>query len=437
MTAAKRHIRSTGAFFGETVERLFHWAIGSILRVLLSLLTGNFLTVSEKISSNMPIFFKDAGQRRKILTGVRRVVIKVGTRLITGVEGVSKADRISQLISAVDGLRKQGLDIIVVTSGAIGAGIVVLGTPKRPQSLSQLQAHAAVGQCQLMYLYEKACVEHGFHCAQMLLTADDVQNRERHLNIRSCLDALLSNGVLPVINENDSVSVDEIRFGDNDVLAALVGTIAKADLTILLTNVDGLKEHADGQLGRRYSVVESLDQQTRSMAKDTPDTTFSVGGMATKLKAAETVTLAGEHMWIADGRDFSVLRGILGGGDIGTLFPALTDDRMRGQKRYLAFFSEPAGDIIVDAGAEQALKGGGRSLLPSGISRVEGDFHRGDAVQIKSMENDRVIAKGLSNYDAEDIRAIQGRNTSEISDILGREGCDPVVHRNYMVLVKR
>ena len=384
----------------------------------------------------MSIYYTDTGQRQNILAGVQRVVIKVGTRLIMGVPGVSEADRIRQLVAELDRLRQRGLDVILVTSGAIGAGIVVLGTPKRPQSLSQLQAHAAVGQCQLMYLYETACVEHGFHCAQMLLTADDVQNHERHLNIRSCLDTLLANGVLPVINENYSVSVDEIRFGDNDMLAALVGTIAKADLTILLTNVNGLREHVNGQLGRRYSVVESLDQQTRSMAKGTADSTFSVGGMATKLKAAETVTRAGEHMWIADGRDFSILRGILDGCDIGTVFPALTTEPMRGQKRYLAFFSEPACAIIVDTGAEHALRKLGRSLLPSGILRVDADFHRGDTVQIKSMENDRVIAKGVTNYDAEEVQAIQGRNTADITDILGREGCDPVVHRNYMVLVE-
>jgi glutamate 5-kinase len=287
-----------------------------------------------------------------------------------------------------------------------------------------------------MYLSEKACAERGFHSAQILLTADDVQNRERHLNVRSCLDALLASAVLPVVNENDSVSVDEIRFGDNDVLAALVATLARAELTILLTNVDGLREHRDGGLGRRYSVVESIDDETRAMAMGTRDPDFSVGGMRTKLAAAETVTRAGEHMWIADGTDFAVLQRIFDGNDEGTLFPARKPTRMRGQQRYLAFFSEPRGTITVDEGAARAVREHGRSLLPSGIVGVQGEFHRGDTIDIAAPEGP-AFARGIANYSAADTSAIKGRKTSEIGAILGVECYDAAVHRNYMVLIER
>lgn len=384
----------------------------------------------------MSLKFTDNGRRKAVIQDVNRVVIKVGTRLLTGVRGFSKAERVDQLVDQIGRLRAQGLEVILVTSGAIGAGMVVLGTRSRPTSLPQLQAHAAVGQCSLMYLYEKACVERGFHCAQMLLIADDVQDRVRHLNIRSCLDALLANHVLPIVNENDSVSVDEIRFGDNDLLAALVATMAKAELTILLTNVDGLREHVDGRLGRRYSVVEAMDDTTRAMAKDTEDAQFSVGGMQTKLRAADTVTQAGEHLWIADGRDFTALSRIMAGDDVGTLFTARKSARMRGQKRYLAFFSEPAGEIMIDAGAVRAVQQQGRSLLPSGILGVSGDFNRGDTVNIRGPEGG-TIAKGISNYSAAEVALIRGRKTAEISGILGYCGYDAVVHRNYMALVER
>lgn len=384
----------------------------------------------------MSIYFEDKGQRQSVLVGVRRVVVKVGTRLLTGVDGVSNAERVRLLVGEIAALRERGLEVIAVTSGAIGTGIVVLETPRRPQSLPQLQAHAAVGQCHLMYLYEKACVEHGFHCAQMLLSADDVQNRERHLNIRSCLDALLATGVLPVINENDSVSVDEIRFGDNDTLAALVATMARAEMTILLTSVDGLREHVDGALGRRFSVIEEVDAQTRGMARDTADSKFSVGGMRTKLMAADTVTQAGENLWIADGLDFGVLRRIFDGEDVGTLFCARNPSRMRGQKRYLAFFSDPNGEIIVDDGAAKALRQDGRSLLPSGITGVSGQFRKGDTVLIVTADG-TPAARGISNYDAADVEAIKGRKTTEISGILGGAGYDAVVHRNYLALVER
>lgn len=379
------------------------------------------------------ISYIDTGERNRALNKVQKIVIKVGTRLLTGVNGASKAQRIYELVEAIAGMRRHGLEIILVSSGAIGAGMGVLQTPKRPRLLPQLQSHAAVGQCRLMYLYETACEQFGFHSAQILLTAEDVQNRERHLNVTSCLDALLSNGVLPVINENDSVSVDEIKFGDNDRLAALVAVMARADLTIMLTSVDGLHEIRNHQLDRRISVVNRITQRVRNLAGDTADRKYSTGGMATKIEAAESVVKAGENVWIANGTDFTVLPRILAGEDLGTLFTATNPTRMRGRQRYLAFFSDYKGDITVDQGAAQALTRRGRSLLPSGITGLAGSFRRGDTVRIRDPQGNE-IARGVTNYDADEVRQIYGCQTHEISKILHYEAYDTVVHRNYMVL---
>ena len=353
--------------------------------------------VSTEFGRTMDFQFTDNGQRRRVLQDVHKVVIKVGTRLLTEGDAASKRARVGQLVTRIAALRERGLDVIVVSSGAIGAGMVALKTAKRPRAVPRLQALAAVGQSRLMYLYENACVEHGFHCAQVLLTAADVQDRERHLNLASCLDALLSSNVLPIINENDSVSVDEIRFGDNDTLAALVATLTKSDLTILLTTVAGLHTFDNGKLGKRLSVVQRLTDGVRAMARGTADTQYSVGGMTTKIHAADLVLKAGEPIWIADGRDFSVIERVFAGEDVGTLFLASNATRMRGHQRFLAFFSEYAGDIIVDKGAQRALCEKGRSLLPSGIVDVRGTFKRGDTVRVLTA-NGTEIARRLPNY---------------------------------------
>ena len=383
----------------------------------------------------MACIYSDTGQRAEALENVRKVVLKVGTRLLTDMGDVSKAQRVQQLIDAVTRLRERGLDVILVSSGAIGAGMSVLGTATRPSALPQLQAHAAVGQSRLMYLYETACLEHGFHCAQLLLTAADVQDRERHLNVTSCLDALLATGVLPVINENDSVSVDEIKFGDNDILAALVAAMLRADLTVILTTVDGMCELGEsGRAARRISVVPTITPKITAMAGGTDGNALSIGGMASKLRAAELVTKAGENLWIADGRDFGNLTAVFAGADTGTLFTAAKDKRMRARKRFLAFFSEPAGDVVVDEGAARALAEHGRSLLPSGILRIEGRFRRGDTVRIRSVAGAE-IARGVCNYSDKEVAQIRGRKSAEIRDILGYDAYyEEVVHRNCLVL---
>lgn len=392
---------------------------------------NNSRTISEVYA------YQDSGERRKVVSNTYKVVVKVGTKLLTGDKHASKAERIQQLVEAVAALRERGMDVILVSSGAIGAGMTVLGTGKRPRQLPHLQSFAAVGQCRLMYLYETACEKFGWHSAQILLTEADVKSKERHLNVTSCLNALLAKGVLPVINENDSVSVDEIKFGDNDTLAAMVAVMVKADLTILLTTVDGLQEFKDGRLGKRLSVVRELSPEIRNMARDTADPNFSVGGMSSKVQAADSVMRAGEALWIANGENFDIVNSIIACEDVGTVFVPRTATPMRGQQRYLAFFSGCEGDIVVDRGAARALQKEGRSLLPKGITGLKGDFQRGDTVRIitdKSIE----IARGTSNYDAGEVGKIKGAHSKDLPSILGRSAVDnTVVHRDRMVITEK
>lgn len=385
----------------------------------------------------MQYVFEDHGERAQALEGVRRLVVKVGTRLLMDIPGVSKGERIQQLVDEVAVLREKGLEVILVSSGAVGAGIAVLGSARRPRTVPGLQAHAAVGQCRLMYLYESACARRGFHCGQLLLTADDLlRNRERHLNVTNCVSELLHDGVLPVINENDSVSVEEIRVGDNDTLAALVATMLRADLTILLTTVDGMYIPKESGEKPRLSVVSEVSDQTFTMASGTDGNPFSVGGMKTKIRAAEIVTKAGEAMWIADGTDFGVLRRILTGEDTGTLFTPRRTGRMHGHKRFLAFFAEPTGSIVIDAGAARAVCEQGRSLLPGGILRHEGEFRRGDTVRIVNADG-RELARGTTNYSSDEVARIHGVKTAEISRLLGEDASfDEVVHRDYLVVTQ-
>lgn len=385
----------------------------------------------------MQYTFEDSGERAQALTEVRRLVVKVGTRLLMDVPGATKGERVQRLVDELAVLRRRGFEVILVSSGAVGAGLAVLGTARRPRNIPGLQAHAAVGQCRLMYLYEHACARHGFHCGQLLLSADDLlRSRERHLNVANCVGELLRNGVLPVVNENDSVSVDEIRFGDNDTLAALVATMLRADLTILLTTVDGMYLPAENGDRPRLSVVREVGEETFAMAKGTDGNPFSVGGMTTKIRAAEIVTKAGEPLWIADGTDFSTLHRVLDGEDTGTLFTPRRNARMQGNKRFLAFFSDPAGSILVDAGAVRAVGQQGRSLLPGGIVGREGVFRRGDTVRILGPEG-RELARGTTNYSSDEIDRIRGVKTSEISSLLGEDASfDEVIHRDYLVVTQ-
>ena len=377
---------------------------------------------------------QDNGVRRRVLGGVKRVVIKIGTRLLMDIRGEEPSRRIQQLIDQVASLRSTGIDVVLVTSGAIGAGMLVLDTKRRPKRMEALQAHAAVGQCHLMALYEAACLKNGFHCAQLLLTAADLQDHERHLKVSLCMDELINSGVLPIVNENDSVCVDEIKVGDNDTLAAYVASICRADCTILLTTVQGFCESKDGKLGRRISVVNDIDSDLLSMANGTDGNRFSVGGMATKLHAALINTTCGEPLLIADGADFAILKRIFAGEDCGTLFMPKGTSRMHAHQRFLALFSSPKGEIIVDEGAEEALCRHGKSLLPIGVIGMKGVFSAGETVIISNCRR-REIGRGTVNFGTAELSKICGRATSELKRSLGYEPqATEVIHRNALVL---
>ncbi len=369
-------------------------------------------------------------ERQKALRCCSALVVKVGTRLLTD------ASRISPLISQIAWIKKEkGKDVLLVSSGAVGLGMKALGLESRPRSVPEIQALAAVGQSRLMSLYEAECRKHGFHAAQLLLTAGDIRDRERHMNVMNCVRTLWGRGILPVINENDSVSVDELKFGDNDRLAALIAVMMRAGLTVILTSVDGLHSRKDGGFDKRISTVRSITGEIRGMAAGTDDGELSIGGMASKLNAAEIISSAGEYLWIADGRDPESLVKIFRGEDVGTLFLPRSEKQMRSHKRWLSFFSKPAGTVAIDAGAARAVVERGKSLLPSGIREVKGKFARGATVLICD-ESGTALAKGLSNYSSDEMKLIAGHRSEKIADLIGYQGEDEAVHRDNLVLTR-
>jgi glutamate 5-kinase len=369
--------------------------------------------------------------RKHVLKSCRRVVLKVGTRLL--------ADRtaIARLVSQIHALRESGRQVILVSSGAVGMGMRAAGLKRRPRHLSEVQALAAMGQATLMAMYEAECRKYGFRAAQLLLTADDLRSRERHLNVANCIEALLAHGVLPVINENDPVSVSELKFGDNDTLAAFLGSMIRADLTIILTTVDGLLDkNPDGSLGDRISVVHGVTERLKEIASGTDDAAFSIGGMASKLKAAELLNSAGEALWIASGEDADVIARIFAAEDVGTVFlPKDGMHKMGSRKRWLASFSRPAGVVAIDDGAADALVKKGSSLLPSGVVSIAGSFKRGDVVRIVRAASGEVLAKGITNFSSDEAARIARHKSGDLTAILGCDAEDELVHRNNLVLL--
>lgn len=358
--------------------------------------------------------------RSKLPNKVERLVVKLGTGILTDASKQPDPRQMEQLVAQVAGLRKRGLEVVMVSSGAVGAGMGVLGYGKRPTDISELQASAAIGQSRLMSCYEDLFSRTGLHVAQVLLTHEDLADRERHLNARNTLVRLLDHAnVVPVINENDAVSITELKFGDNDRLSALVATLLPADLLVILTSVDGVIADFGQPNARTIPVIENVDATIEKLAGGTTSIT-AVGGMKTKIEAAKIAMRAGIPMVIASGLKRDALEGILRGDDEGTLFvpkPAL----LAGRKRWIAFFHHPKGGLVVDDGARQSLRDHGRSLLPSGIKRCEGDFLKGDVVRICDLEG-REFARGIARFPAEAVRA-------------GNLSRTEIVHRNDMVIL--
>ncbi|MFT6618741.1 MAG: glutamate 5-kinase [Limisphaerales bacterium] len=364
---------------------------------------------SAKIRRVRERYLKDAGL----------VVVKFGTGILTDESKHPDPARLKQLVVQVAAQVKAGREVVLVTSGAVGAGMGALGFDQRPIGLADLQACAAIGQSKLMAIYQQLFADLGLTAAQVLLTHEDLSDRDRHLNARNSLLNLLEHGVIPIVNENDAVSCTELRFGDNDRLSAMVASLIHADLHVILTTADGVIENFGQADARLVPLVEKIDERIEQMASGTASVT-AVGGMTTKIEAARIATRSGIGSIIANGHDETILAQVLTSKDVGTFFVP-QEGKLKGRKRWIAFFHHPKGYIHVDAGAKVALRDRGRSLLQVGVVECVGNFAREEVVRICD-EDGTEFARGITQFAAD-----------EITPKTGRE--DEVVHRDDLVIL--
>ncbi len=372
--------------------------------------------------------------RQEVIALAHTVVVKVGTNVLTSSDGTLDPARLQALADQVQAIRQRGRKVALVSSGAIGAGMGQLGLGRRPNDLRQLQACAAVGQSFLMRAYQECLNRHGTHTAQILLTAGDFDNRRRYLNARNTILTLFELGCLPIINENDTVSVAEIRFGDNDHLAAIVTNLLQAPLLILLTVVDGLyaTDPVTDPSATLIATVPKIDGAVMDMAGGSRSS-LGIGGMRSKLRAARLATAAGESVIIANGTHLGVLDAIFEAEPTGTLFLP-HGSTIPAWKRWLGYTAQPRGRLMVDAGACNAVQNKGCSLLPIGVVQVVGSFGKGDVVALCDPDG-REFARGLSNYSAADATRICGLRSEQIRELLGTTPYEEVVHRDNLVLI--
>ncbi|MEK6770936.1 MAG: glutamate 5-kinase [Pseudomonadota bacterium] len=370
---------------------------------------------------------------RAALAKARRVVVKIGSSLLTDDGRGLNRQALDGWVDELSALVGRGLKLLLVTSGAVASGMQRLGVKQRPHALHELQAMAAVGQMGLVQAYESSFQRHGLHTAQVLLTHEDFVDRERYLNVRSTFRTLLDFGVVPVINENDTVATDEIRFGDNDTLAALVANLVEADVLIILTDQEGLYETDPRTAIGAVLVPEGNAGDARLLAMAGDAGALGRGGMRSKLMAAEKAARSGAITVIAPGRSERVVTRVLAGESIGTcLSPA--QGRVAARKQWLAGQLRVSGRLTLDAGAVRVLREGGKSLLPVGVKAVEGTFPRGELVSCHDPEG-REVARGLVNYSAEETRRILGQPSERIETLLGYVDGPELIHRDNMVVL--
>jgi len=372
--------------------------------------------------------------RKEALANVKRVLIKIGSAVLTGEDGLD-LQIIEQLVDEMSQLRKAGRQIVIVTSGAIASGKHRMGITGKLKSMPQKQAAAAVGQSRLMRVYSNSFGKYGIFVAQILLTMSDLTDRKRYLNVRNTLSTLIDWEVFPIINENDSVAVDEIKFGDNDHLAAMITNIMDAQLLINLTSTEGLYDRnpTGSTKAKLISLVKDFTEEIEAAATD--DTTpIGLGGMKSKVIAARAVTSSGLTCIIAPGKRKGVLHDIFAGKEIGTLFLP-TGDRLRSRKHWIAFTLKSRGKLFLDDGARDALIEEGKSLLPSGVANIEGDFSIGDPVTCVDMKGEP-LAKGLVNYSSSEVKKIMGLKTTKIEQVLGYKDYDEIIHRDNLVVMR-
>ena len=373
--------------------------------------------------------------RKEYLKKVKRVVIKVGTHLITTDSGRLNTAELKNLVAQVGALNDRGYEVLLVSSGAIAAGVEGLGLESRPTAIPVLQAAASVGQGLLLQEYINLFKESNLKVGQVLITQFDTTHRQQYLNARNTLEKLLELGIIPVINENDTTAVDEIKFGDNDTLAALVTTLIKGDLLVMLTVTEGLLA-ADPLTGRRDKLLSKIDEITPEIEAlaGGVGTKFGSGGMVTKIQAAKIVTFGQGGVVIANGFTPHVLAKIVEGEPVGTFFVPRKKS-VSSRKLWIAFGRMTRGTIFVDEGAKEAVISKGKSLLPAGITRCRGHFEPGDAVNIADKKGD-IFAKGLTNFSSEEINKIKGLKSEEVSSILSEDADEEVIHRDCLLVLK-
>lgn len=361
---------------------------------------------------------------------VRRVVVKIGTNTLTAAKGGVDVGRIETLTDQIARLRNSGIEVIVVSSGAVGLGMGRLGLTRRPADLTGLQACAAIGQPLLVSTWLNAFEAHGITGAEVLLTREDVRGRRRHVAVRETLERLLKLGVVPIINENDTVSAAEIKFGDNDVLSALVASLIRADLLVILSTIPGLIDMKG--TGEVVPLIAEITPGIRAMAGGT-DSPTAVGGMISKVDAAEIAIQSGCGVFIGDGSNPSILVDLTSGETEGTFFVP-NKLPLAARKRWIAFFQRPAGTVQIDRGAEKAICEEGSSLLAKGVTKVNGDFEESAVIAVESADG-RVLARGLAGFDSRTMKAVAGRSSDEIrKEFPGRRRCE-AIHRNSMVML--
>lgn len=360
-----------------------------------------------------------------------RVVVKLGSSSLTSPDGGLDRDLVDTVCAQIAELTQRGSQVVLVSSGAVAAGIRPLRLPRRPSDLGRLQAAASVGQGALIHAYTTALARHGLACGQVLLTPDDVIDRRRYLNARTTFGQLLDMSAIPVVNENDAVVTDELRFGDNDRLAALVTSMLGATLLVLLSDVDGLH---DGQPGSGAPVIDRVDDLSvlDHRHHGASRSGIGTGGMTSKLEAARIATFSAAHCVIANARRGHVIIDVAAGDQVGTWFPPAAK-RPESRRLWLVFAHQPAGRLFVDAGAVDALTTKGASLLAIGVTATAGDFQAGDAVDVVGPDG-HAVARGVAAFDARTVDAMKGLSTTDLEDRHGAEGARPVVHRDELVV---
>ena len=372
--------------------------------------------------------------KKLILQRARRVVVKIGSQILSSAEGIEET-LLKDLVRQLAALHSQRKEIVIVSSGAVAAGMTQLGRKERPKTIPEKQALAAVGQIRLMALYERHFSRFEKNVAQVLLTHEDLANRQRYINAKHTFQMLLESCIIPIVNENDTVAVEEMKFGDNDHLSALVATLLEADLLVILSDVEGIydcdpRTHANASL---FPLIKEI-KEVKAKILDDSRSSFGTGGITTKIGAAEEASAAGIPTVITSGLKAGTLTSVFDpSAEIGTLI--LPDEnRLTNRKHWIAYNLKPAGDVVVDQGAHDALVRKGKSLLPSGLKEIRGSFGVGECVRCLDLDG-REFARGLVNYSAQELNQIKGLHTSKIEKILGYRAYDEIIHRDDLVLL--